>query len=61
MRRTAEKADTAGSSPREVIAFFQSFPPLTAGGHARLAFALLASGRVERGARGRPRAPGSPG
>jgi soluble lytic murein transglycosylase len=47
MRRTAEKADTAGAPPQQVIAFFQSFPPLTAGGHARLAFALLASGRVE--------------
>ena len=47
MRKSAEKADTAGTSPSQIIAFFRSFPPLTAGGHARLALALLASGQVD--------------
>ena len=48
MRRTAEKAvDPNTAAPAEVIAFFQVHPPLTATGQAKLAFALLASGRVE--------------
>jgi soluble lytic murein transglycosylase len=47
MRRTAEKADTTGASPSQIIAFFRAFPPLTAGGQARLALALLASGQVD--------------
>jgi soluble lytic murein transglycosylase len=45
MRKSAEKAE--GGSPSEVIAFFSTFEPLTPAGHARLAYALLASGRVE--------------
>ena len=45
MRKTAEKAQ--GGSPGEVIAYFANFPPLTPAGHARLAFALLASGRID--------------
>src|SRR5688572_14152528 len=36
MRRAAEKADTAGSPPSQIVVFFRSFPPLTASGHARL-------------------------
>jgi soluble lytic murein transglycosylase len=45
LRKTAEKAQ--GGSPGEVIAFFANFPPLTPAGHARLAFALHANGRVD--------------
>ncbi|HYD37452.1 MAG TPA: lytic transglycosylase domain-containing protein [Allosphingosinicella sp.] len=45
MRRTAEKANAEGGAAYEVIGFFTAFPPLTPAGHARLAFALAASGR----------------
>jgi soluble lytic murein transglycosylase len=45
MRRTAEKASSDGGAAYEVIGFFNAFPPLTPAGHARLAFALSASGR----------------
>ncbi|HEX6375418.1 MAG TPA: lytic transglycosylase domain-containing protein, partial [Allosphingosinicella sp.] len=45
MRRTAEKANADGGAAYEVIGFFRAFPPLTPAGHARLAFALSASGR----------------
>jgi soluble lytic murein transglycosylase len=45
MRRTAEKANSDGGAAYEVIGFFSAFPPLTPAGHARLAFALQASGR----------------
>ncbi len=48
LRRSAERAiDPATTSPGEVIAFFRQLPPLTATGHARYAFALLAGGQVE--------------
>jgi soluble lytic murein transglycosylase len=45
MRKTAEKANADGGAAYEVIGFFSAFPPLTPAGHARLAFALSASGR----------------
>jgi soluble lytic murein transglycosylase len=45
MRRTAEKANSEGGAAYEVIGFFTAFPPLTPAGHARMAFALSASGR----------------
>jgi soluble lytic murein transglycosylase len=45
MRKTAEKANSDGGAAYEVIGFFSAFPPLTPAGHARLAFALAASGR----------------
>src|SRR4051812_17881002 len=45
MRKTAEKANADGGAAYEVIGFFNAFPPLTPAGHARLAFALSASGR----------------
>ncbi|MEA3064512.1 MAG: soluble lytic murein transglycosylase [Sphingomonadales bacterium] len=45
MRRTAEKANADGGAAYEVIGFFSAFPPLSPAGHARLAFALSASGR----------------
>jgi soluble lytic murein transglycosylase len=45
MRRTAEKANSDGGAAYEVIGFFSAFPPLSPAGHARLAFALQASGR----------------
>ena len=47
MRRTAERQAAQGASPNEAIRFFERFPPLTAAGHAALAFALQASGRSE--------------
>lgn len=47
MRRSAEKADTAGASASEVAGFFRTFPPLTPAGHARNAFALLSLGQIE--------------
>jgi soluble lytic murein transglycosylase len=46
LRRAAEKA-ADGGSPTEVLAFFRNFPPLTPTGHAKHAFALLASGRAD--------------
>jgi soluble lytic murein transglycosylase len=49
MRRTAEKAIDPGSvSAVEVVSFFRTFPPLTPPGHARHAFALLATGQIEQ-------------
>ncbi|MFL6844728.1 MAG: lytic transglycosylase domain-containing protein [Allosphingosinicella sp.] len=45
MRKTAEKANADGGNAMEVIGYFSAFPPLTPAGHARLAFALSASGR----------------
>jgi soluble lytic murein transglycosylase len=45
MRKTAEKANADGGAAYEVVGFFSAFPPLTPAGHARLAFALSASGR----------------
>jgi len=45
MRRAAEKTDTSYSSPADVVAYFRAFPPLTAGGRARFAIALAATGR----------------
>jgi soluble lytic murein transglycosylase len=48
MRRTAERAINPETSPAsEVVSFFRAFPPLTPAGHARNAFALLATGRPE--------------
>jgi len=46
MRRTAERRDDASAA--EAIRFFTALPPLTPAGHARYAFALLASGRVDQ-------------
>ncbi len=45
MRRAAEKAMRPGEAAATVLAFFQSTPPVTANGSARLAEALAASGR----------------
>ncbi len=46
MRRTAEKAiDPDSASASEVVSYFRAHPPLTPTGHAKHAFALLASGR----------------
>ncbi len=48
LRRTAERAiDPSSTSPREVIDYFRIFPPVTATGHARHAFALQAAGQAE--------------
>ncbi|MDQ8754858.1 lytic transglycosylase domain-containing protein [Sphingosinicella sp. LHD-64] len=45
MRRTAERRlSVEPVSPREVLRFFDAFPPLTPTGHAQRAFALLATG-----------------
>ena len=49
MRRTAERRDDA--SPADAIRFFTAFPPLTAAGHARYAFALQAGGRRDEALR----------
>jgi soluble lytic murein transglycosylase len=46
MRRAAEQR-SEGVSPSEALRFFTVFPPLTAAGHAQLAFALQASGRAD--------------
>ena len=45
MRRSAERQAAQGANPGEAIRFFERHPPLTAAGHAALAFALQASGR----------------
>ena len=47
MRRSAERQIAQGAGAAEVIRFFQTYPPLTAAGHAGLAFALQASGRSD--------------
>lgn len=45
MRRTAERRlSVEPVAPREVLRFFDAFPPLTPTGHAQRAFALLATG-----------------
>ena len=47
LRRTAERAiDPAVTPPAEVIRYFRVLPPVSATGHARYAFALLASGQA---------------
>ena len=49
MRKTAERAINPDSmSPGEVTAYFRARPALTPVGHARHAFALLASGNVDQ-------------
>jgi soluble lytic murein transglycosylase len=49
MRKTAERAINPDSmSPGEVTSYFRALPPLTPVGHARHAFALLASGSVDQ-------------
>ncbi|MEA3041929.1 MAG: soluble lytic murein transglycosylase [Sphingomonadales bacterium] len=49
MRRTAErKIDTNSVSPSEVLRYFSVHAPLTAGGRAHHALALLASGERDR-------------
>jgi len=45
MRRAAEKAMRPGENPATVIAFFRDKKPISGNGFARLADALLASGR----------------
>ena len=45
MRRSAERQAAQNANPGEAIRFFERHPPLTAAGHAALAFALQASGR----------------
>ena len=48
MRRAAEqRAGLEAVSPSEALRFFTVFPPLTAAGHAQMAFALQASGRAD--------------
>ena len=48
LRRIAErKIDPNSVSPGEVLRYFSVHPPLTPGGHAHHAMALLASGQVE--------------
>jgi soluble lytic murein transglycosylase len=48
MRRTAEKAiDPDSGSASEVVSYFRALPPLTPTGHAKHAFALLATGQIE--------------
>jgi soluble lytic murein transglycosylase len=45
LRRSAERRlSVEAVSPREVLRFFDAFPPLTPSGHAQRAFALLATG-----------------
>jgi soluble lytic murein transglycosylase len=46
MRRAAEQRSEA-VSPAEALRFFTVLPPLTAAGHAQMAFALQASGRAD--------------
>ena len=47
MRRNAERAiNSEVDSASEVVAFFNSFPPITPTGHAKHAAALLATGRA---------------
>ncbi len=50
LRRAAERQADPGNAS-EVVRFFQAFPPLTATGHARHAFALLALGRRDEALR----------
>src|SRR3954463_9840176 len=47
MRRAAEqRLSQESASPADVQLFFAAFPPQTQAGHAALAFALLAGGRL---------------
>jgi soluble lytic murein transglycosylase len=49
MRRAAERQIDPNATPAsEVVRYFRSFPPLTPAGHARHAFALLASGQPDQ-------------
>lgn len=49
MRRTAERQiDPATVAPGEVLRYFAVHPPLSAGGHAHHALALLAAGEIDR-------------
>ena len=49
MRRSAEaRLSVEAANPRDVIRYFEELPPLTAGGHAQYALALLAAGRRDR-------------
>jgi soluble lytic murein transglycosylase len=46
MRRAAEQSLSRGAAaPGDVIRYFSTFPPVTPGGHAQHAFALLATGQ----------------
>lgn len=48
MRRSAENAIDPNSVPAsDVIAYFRVYPPLSAAGHAKHGFALLAAGRID--------------
>ncbi len=48
LRRSAERAiDPETASAGEVLSYFRTLPPLTSTGHAKLAFALLSSGRTD--------------
>jgi soluble lytic murein transglycosylase len=48
MRKTAERAiDPNGTRAGDVTSYFRLMPPLTATGHARHAFALMAEGNVQ--------------
>ena len=47
MRRNAERAITDASSPSEVLSYFRLLPPTSNTGHAKLAFAWLASGQPD--------------
>jgi soluble lytic murein transglycosylase len=49
LRRSAEaRLAVEAVNPREIIRYFEELPPLTAGGHAQLALALLATGRRDQ-------------
>ena len=49
MRRSAEaRLSVEAANPRDVVRYFEELPPVTAGGHAQHALALLASGRRDR-------------
>ncbi len=49
MRRSAEaRLAVEAVSPGEIVRYFQELPPTTAGGHAQLALALLATGQRDR-------------
>ncbi|WP_225421047.1 lytic transglycosylase domain-containing protein [Sphingomonas parva] len=48
MRRNAEKAINDATSPSEVLSYFRLRPPTSNTGHAKMAFALLASGQPDQ-------------